>query len=194
MFHVSGPFRRVLHLAVVADDLLQQAKSFIQINPLPYADVEHASRNFGCRRLAGEQIRLHRVVDVSEVAALGAVSENRRLFSTKHLGDEFSQHAGIWGIRILPRPKNIEVAQADGFQAVAAVKRRHVVLAGKFGDRVRRDRIRRHVFVLRQSRCVAVGRRRRRVYHPLDLRIPRRYQEVHRAVQVCAVAGQRILY
>ncbi len=49
-----------------------------------------------------------------------------------------------------------------------------------------------HVFVLGQGRCVAVGRGRSGKDHALYLGVARRHQHVDRAVDIGAVAAQRV--
>src|SRR5438034_367345 len=104
----------------------------------------------------------------SSKLTLGAIGKNRGRFAVKQLGNEFRQHARIGRCWILPRSKNIEVPQADGFQPIATVKRSHVILAGQLGDSVWRNRIWRHVLMLRQSPCVTVRGRGCGVYNSLN--------------------------
>src|SRR5437667_10995191 len=134
-------------------------------------NVEHATCNLACRCPAREQVRLDGVVNVCEITALSAIAKNCRLLSLKHLSNEFCQHTRIGRTGILPRSKNIEVAQADCLQPVAAVKRNHVILARQLCDRVWRKWIRGLVLVLGECGRVAVYGRRCGIDNALDLSI-----------------------
>src|SRR6188472_959971 len=105
----------MVHLALVADDLLQQSKRLVQINSGSGGDVEYVSGGLRVRCLDGQKVRRNNIVNVSEIAALLAIPKYRRLLIREHLGNEFCQHAGIGRGRVLARTKDVEVSQADGF-------------------------------------------------------------------------------
>ena len=83
------------------------------------------------------------------------------------------QHAGIWRVRILSWPKNVEVSQAHRLQAVAAPERSHVMLACKFANGVGRNRVGSHVLHLLQRWRIAIRRGRCRVDYASHFRIAR---------------------
>src|SRR6516164_1210568 len=148
MLDVAFSFRPVLWFAAVAGELCQQLTGFVQIEARSGGDVEDLSGNFFGRSVRGQQIRFDGVVDVGKVAALAAVAEDGGLLAVQHLRGELRQYARIRRRRILAWTKNVEVAQAYGFESVAAVERGHIVLAGKLRYGVGRDRIRRHRLLL----------------------------------------------
>src|SRR5260370_17717033 len=80
----------------------------------------------------------------------------RSLFPAQHLHTEFGEYSGVFRRWILPWPENIEVAQADGFEAIAPVERHHVKLASQLGNCIWRDRVGGHDFILRNARCIPI--------------------------------------
>ena len=63
------------------------------------------------------------VVHEREVAGLPTVAENDRLAVFEERCAKFGEHAGVGRTGILARTKNIEVAEGNGFEAVAFEKR-----------------------------------------------------------------------
>ena len=53
--------------------------------------------------------------------------------------------------------EDVEVTEGDGFQTVDAGEAAHVIFAGEFADRVRRNGVGRHVFALGEGGLVSVG-------------------------------------
>ena len=84
-------------------------------------------------------------------------------------------------VGILPRTEDVEVADRDGLEAVQPREHLQVLLADDLLQRVRRQRIGRHVFVLGQRRRIAVGGRGTREHEPLDAGVARGDQHVERA-------------
>src|SRR5947207_6815066 len=147
MFDIACPVRAILHIAFESDDLLQQLKSFIQVHARAGCDVEDVAGCLRCGGLRGQQVGFYGVVNVGKIAALGTVAEDCRLLACEHLGDELCQHPRVWGSRVLPRSKDIEVTQADRLQPVTAVKRSHVILARQLSDRIGTAQIVRHEII-----------------------------------------------
>ena len=79
--------------------------------------------------------------------------------------------------RILPRPEHVEVADGHGFETVQPREQLHVLLADELLQRIRRQRVGRHVLVLRQRRRVAVGGGRAGIDDALDAGVARRDQQ-----------------
>ena len=68
----------------------------------------------GVGRGRGEQVRLHDVVDVAEVAAVRAVAEDHaRLAADRASRDPARDHGRVRAVGILAAPEHVEVAQAD---------------------------------------------------------------------------------
>jgi hypothetical protein len=95
-------------------------------------------------RRRGRQVRLDDVVDVAEVARLRAVAEDARLLSGQRRGDELRDHGRVLRLRILARAEHVEVAQADGLEAVGARVDLHRDLAGQLASRRRARSARAH--------------------------------------------------
>ena len=142
---------------------MQQFEGFIERASVSGGDVENLSRGLRRGSFAGQQICLHRVVNVSEVAALLAVAEDRGLLATQHHGNELGEDTGIGRGGILPRAEDVEVAQGHGLKLVATIKRNQVMLAGQLGDGIGRNGIGLHGLDLGQGGSVAVCGRRCRV-------------------------------
>src|SRR6185369_2303008 len=60
MLHIPGSFRSVLHLALVAGDLLQHIEGFVKIDPMSRGNVENLPHRLRWR-LACQQVRADRV-------------------------------------------------------------------------------------------------------------------------------------
>ncbi len=109
----------------------------------------------------------------------------------QRLGED-RNHAGVWRRWILPRAEDVEVPDRDRLEAVQRREQLHVLLAHQLLQRVRGERVRRHVLALRQRLGVAVGGRGTGVDDALHLGVARRDQHVQRGVDVRAIRGDRI--
>ena len=130
MFDVSIALRTMNRLSPVGRQRAQQSKGFIQCDTASSSDIENLTSDLRRRGVASEQVRLHGVVNVGEIAALLAVPVNRGLLSSQHLRDEFGQHSRVRGRWILARTENVEVTQRYCLQSISTIKRSHVVLSG----------------------------------------------------------------
>ena len=77
------------------------------------------------------------IAHVDEVAGLLAVAINEWWISAKDVGHECGNCGRILAGRVLPRPKHIEVTQADSLQAERPSKGPAIVLTGQLGRGVR---------------------------------------------------------
>src|SRR5258708_34533452 len=119
-------------------------------------------------RFTSEQIGVHGVVYECEVAGLPALAENDRLGVFEERGAKFGEHAGVRRNRILARAKNIEVAEGNGFEAVAFEKRLTVKFADVLGDAVRGNGLRLHSFDLGKNGRLTIGGRGGSKHHAFD--------------------------
>ena len=158
------------------------------------ADVEDASGGDRTGREACEQVGADRVVDEVEVAAGEAVAEDGGRLASHHHGGELGDDAGVGRVGGLARAEDVEVSQADSFQAVGAVEGLDVVLARQLLHRVGRQRKRQHLFLLGLGGLVSVGRGGGRVDDAPDLGVARGEQQIQRAVNVGLVRGEGIFY
>ena len=151
-------------------------------------DVEDAGR----LRPRGA-LELRRVLDVREVARLGAVAVDDRRAAAEQRRDEPRNRRRILGARILPRTVDVERPEGSGGHAERGRVGGHESFARRLRRRVRRERPHRHVLPLGQHRRVAVDRARRREDEPLHLRPPRLLEQPERPVDVDppGVAGVR---
>src|SRR5262249_51144301 len=149
--------RLVLRFEDPPADFPQGAYDFIEGGAPTGADVENFSGNVW--RLTGEQVGLDRVFNIGEIAGLLAIPEYDRLRFLEKRGAEVGEHAGVRRPRILPRPKNVEVAERNVFQAVAPTERLPVQLAHVLGNAVRRNGLRLHGLDFGKRGRFAVSRR-----------------------------------
>ena len=94
----------------------------------------------------------------------------------------------------MPRTKNIEVTQRHRLQPIHFPIAAQIQLAQQFLHCIRRKRPRQHSFHLRQRIAIAIRGRRRRIHNPLDAAMARAFQQIESSVDVCRVAGARILH
>jgi hypothetical protein len=128
-----------------AEQRLQPADDVEQAHAITAANVEHAG---GFGRLGGPAVGVHDVVDVGEVARLVAVAVDLERLPGECPQDEARDHRRVLRGRVLPRAEDVEVAQAHRLHAVQALPHRRVLLAGRLGHRVGRDRSRRLILAL----------------------------------------------
>ncbi len=159
-------------------------------DPLAAADVEGAGHAAGRRRL---EVRLHHVVDVDEIAGLLAVAEDRDGATLEDLRDEHRDDAAI-GVVPLVRPVDIEVAEADQFDAMEAGIGEAHLLGGELGDAMGRARCCRLVLVHRQRLEFPEDRRRRGQDDLLDPREPRRFEQADGADEVGLRIGDEVVH
>ena len=105
----------------------------------------------------GEQVPLHDVVDVREVARLLAVAVDLERLALERQLEEARDDRRVLRLRVLARPEDVEVAQAHRLEAVEPREDAAVVLRRELRDRVRRDRV-----ASAASRPWAASGRRRR--------------------------------
>jgi len=144
----------------------------------------------GPGRQGGALVGLDDVLDVGVVAGEGAVAvDGGRDVADEGLGEERDDR-GVGAVRVLARTEDVEVAQADGGQAV---ERREVLreeLVDVLGDGVGRKRGADVVLDLRERLGIAVGGGGGRVDDVLDAGLVRGVEDVDRARDV-DVGGQR---
>src|SRR5207245_2685714 len=154
-------------------------------------DVEDLARH--PRRRHREQVSLHHVVDVGEVARLLAVAVHLERLARERLGEEARDHGRVLRLRVLPRPEDVEVAQAHRLEPVEAREGLAVVLRRQLGDRVGRDRPGGEGLDLGERRVVAVDRGRRRVHHAPHARVAAGQEEDERPGHVHLVGAERVV-
>src|SRR5260370_652600 len=104
------------------------------------AHVVGAAGDAGRVAAGGQQVGRDHVVDVGEVARLGAVAVHLQRLALLAPQDEARDHRRVLAVGILARPEHIEVAEADRLHAHEAMPDRAVELAGHLRGRVRPDR------------------------------------------------------
>src|SRR5882724_1974202 len=115
-------------------EALESRDDVQEAHAISAADVEDLARRG--RRVAGEPVGLHDVVDVGEVARLRAVAVHLERLTAQPPLDEARDDRRILRLRILTRAEDVEVAQADRLDVVEASPDRGVLFAGRLRHRV----------------------------------------------------------
>src|SRR5580704_10893397 len=118
---VALAVRVVLGFHWVTGNLAKELDDFVQGEAASDTDVENFAGDVA-RRFKGEQVGLHGVFNVGEIARLFAVAKNDRSRFVERGGAEFCEHAGIGRAGILARAENVEIAKAYVFEAVTAAE------------------------------------------------------------------------
>ena len=95
----------------------------------------HSKAN-GIRRCRREQVGLHDVSDVGEIACLLSIAKDDRPALLKERGQKAGNHRRILRVGILTRAEDIEIAQRDGLNAVNRRKHPAQQLARELLNRV----------------------------------------------------------
>ncbi len=121
---------------------------------------------------SGQQVDLDGVVDIAEVPTCFAITVDVHDFVLDHAGDPFGYHGCISAFRILAFAEYVEVAQADGVEAVATGEHISIKFVDVFGNRIGRQRFADAVLHFRQTGMVTVGRAGSGINEALDFGIP----------------------
>lgn len=191
--NVSGARGCVVDGAGVSGELAQAFDRIVKCDLLAGSDVEDAAGNFFRRSGHGAQVGVHHIIDEGEVAALGSVAIDDGSAATEHGERELGEDAGVLRGRVLIRTKDIEVSDDYRFQSEDAGEAAHVLLASEFADRVGRDRIGHHAFVLGQRGLVAITRGGASVDYAAGTGIAGGDQQIKGAVHIGGVAGYWVL-
>ena len=151
-----------------------------------------ARNDGGGGRCGGQQVGLHGVVHVAKVAAGFAVAVDVNGFAFEECGGPFGDDGGVGTVRVLAGAKHVEVAQADGVEAVAAGKDVGIQLVDVFGDGVGAQRFADVVFDLGQRGVVAVGAAAGGVGEALHLGVAGGHEHVEEAGDVGVVGGDGV--
>jgi hypothetical protein len=116
MAYVPGPGSGINRPVTVPQRPTENSVELIQVKSFTAGYVEDFSR--GRAIVAGHKVSPDYVIYVGKIPGLAAVPENSRPLLFDQGGDELGYDGRIVRIRVLPRPKNIEIAQADGVQSV----------------------------------------------------------------------------
>ena len=108
------------------------------------------------RREARLEVCLNDVLDVGEVAALAAITVDGRLLALQQELDELGDDGRVGALRILTSPEDVEVAQADGRQAVVPRVLLRPFLIAALRQGIRREEVAFAPLRLRQVRLVAI--------------------------------------
>src|SRR2546428_1405634 len=109
-----------------------------QADPSPAADVENlAGRRF---RFSGQDVGLDDVLDLGEVTRLPAVTMDLHGVALERGQDELRNDGRVLGPRVLARPEDVEITQADRLDTVQAVAGGGQTPAARPGDAPREGR------------------------------------------------------
>ena len=178
----------MIDLRFFAERVFDRRDQILELDRFAFAQIENVEQ----RPVVFERGHraLNDVVDVSVIAARGAVAELvDRLAGMNAFGELMNGQIGT-----LARAVNREVTQRDDAHPVKMRISRTKKFAGDLGRGVRTDRLREmQVFRERNRFRNAVNRRARRKNESLDAGHARRFEEMKRAVDVRVVIKLRIL-
>ena len=197
MQNVTGARRTELHGARRL--AAPQAASFGRDDLVEFADrgaaaerdiIHGASRRGPCG--GGENVCLHDVGHVREVARGAAVAMDRALAATHERVDPLRNHGGVTSGWILPRAKDVEVAQAGRGESVMRGELLRVDFTHRLRCAIRRERPAglRLDFALRV--VVAINRAGAGIDDAPDTAVTGGDEDIERAGDIGGVAGQRV--
>jgi len=108
--------------AVGGQVVAQQAERGVERGAVADGYVVNLVARLGVCAGGGQKVGLHGVGDVAEVAAGFAVAVDVGRIALEQRRRPFGRHGGIGAFGVLPRAEDVEVAQANGGEAVAAGK------------------------------------------------------------------------
>ena len=164
----------------------------IQRNARSGADVDDFSAGGG--GFAGQQISLHHVFDVGEVAGLLAIAVDQGFGIFQERGAEFREHAGIRRAGVLARAENVEVPKTDVLQSINTAEDVGVKLTHVFGYAVGRNGFGLHGFDFGQGGRFAVSGRGGGEHHAFHFGVARGDQHVEGALDIDLVGFQGIFH
>src|SRR5436305_5850238 len=116
MTNVTRPCRSVDRVDGCAEFVAKAARQLVERDPLAAGDVVDTTAD--AIGFEGCDVRVDDVVDVREVARLLAVAEDHGRLAMTIGPDEPWDHRRVFGLRILPRTEDVEVAKRHGLKAV----------------------------------------------------------------------------
>src|SRR5450631_905925 len=173
-------------------EFAQRGVEVIEGHPPPGRNVENLADRTRIVRRCGEQVRLYNVGDVAEVARRFSVAMDHNRRAGQHRGNPARDYRSVGAVRILAGTKNVEVAQAHCFPAVASGKNLCIEFVDVLADRIRRQRVTDRVLDLWQTRMVAVGRTRAGIDKTPDASITCRHEHVEKACGIRSMGRQRV--
>ena len=120
------------------DELAQSTIKFVERHAPTRGDIVDLSDRCRIRHGCREQIGLHDVADVAEIAGCFAVAIDRDRRSAKHRIHPARNHGCVSTLGILTRAEDVEIAQANASQTVATVEHLGIQLVEIFTYRVGR--------------------------------------------------------
>lgn len=160
----------------------------------PAGNVENPSGNGVFWRFCRQKIGMHHVGNVGEIPSLLSITVDPRRPTFKERRDPLRHHAGVRRVRRLPRPEDIEVAQAHRLHTIDAEVTLQIKLRRKLLHGIRRYRLRPHRLDARKPRLISVRRRRGRIHNATNTRSPRGFQKIERAFDIGNMRGARVLH
>ena len=128
MPHIAGPEIPVLRLhtphfgSALYHQRFDQLKKLVQCRSFTASYIIDLTEGFLVLCSSGQNVRLHAVVDKTEIPARFAVPVDIDLPSIQQCGKPFGDHRRISAIGVLPGSKHIEIPEADALEPVGAGK------------------------------------------------------------------------
>lgn len=165
----------------------------IQRGLLAAGRVVNPVDGFGVRGFHRQQVHPDDVVDIGEVAAVGAVAIDNGRFVAHELFHEQRDDGGVGAVGILPAAEDVEIAQPDGFHPVDVGEDVGIEFVDVFGDGVGRQRFTDAVFHFGKGGAVAIGGRAGGVDETFRAGIATGNQHVEESRDVHLVGGEGIV-
>ena len=178
--------------AVGGEVVAQQLEQPVERGAIAHGHVVNLVQRVRIGGGGGQQIGLHGVGHVAEIAAGFAITVDPHGFALQQRGRPLGNHGGIGAVGILPRPEHVEVAQANGLEAVAVGEYVGIQLVDVLGDGIGAERLANALLHLGQGRMVAIGAAAAGIHKALHLGIARGHQHVEEAGDVGGVGVGRV--
>lgn len=199
--HIAGAKAAVNGLHTGADAVggkvaAQQTEKGIEGGAVAHGHVVDLVHGLGVLRCGGQQVGLHHVGNKAEVAAGFTVAIDVNRFALDQAGNPFGDDGGIGALGVLAGAEHVEVAQANGVEAVAAGKHVGIQFVDVFGDGVGAEGFANDVFHLGQAGVVAIGAAAGGVGEAFDtapcIGIARGHEHVQKPGDVGGVGGDGV--
>ncbi len=160
--------------------------------PRAAGNVEHLARPIAGR--GGPQVGVHHIGDIGEVPCLFPIAVDRGRPAGQQGGDELRHRHRVLVFQRLPRPEDVEVAQADRLEAVQAGEHGAVDLHRQLRGGVGGLGLRKDPFTLRKGRVVPIDGAGGGVNHPAHAMLFGEPEQVERGGHIDVVVGGRVVH
>ncbi len=170
----------------------QRKEQFVERGSVAHSHVVNLVAGLWAGGCGGQQVGLHSVGHVREVAAGFTIAVDVDGLALEQCGRPFGDDGGIGAVGVLAGAKHIEVAQANGVKTVAAGKHVGIQLVHVFGHGVGAQGFADVFFHLGQGWVVAIGAAAGGVGKALHFGVACGHQHVQKAGDVGGIGGDGV--